>query len=195
MKKTVFALICVFSLIFSGLPVAAGDVSSTVPSREETDEALQNAAEELYAGAASSFGTVRSKLEGMSREEFDELVDFAKKELAGRELDTREDMMDALTEGIEDFNKANGTSFSLTEEQSGQIVDVMEKAKSVGIDYEDALDQAGDIFESLDGDYSEESVKKALKENSGKLAGTAAKGLLRRFFGGILGFFKRLIFR
>ncbi|MDD3416538.1 MAG: DUF1002 domain-containing protein [Lachnospiraceae bacterium] len=73
-------------------------------------------------------------------EEVSNMIAFIKAEIAGKDLDTREQIDAAVREAINDYGA------TLTEDEIKQIVDLMVKIKDLGLDYNTLLDQAQDLY-------------------------------------------------
>lgn len=97
------------------------------------DSTLDTALNELVAT-----GEIATK--SANSEEVEELIAYIKAKLAAGELETEEDIRQAISEGEEKF----GVSLSADEIQ--QIVDFMMKIKELGLDPNVLLDQAADLY-------------------------------------------------
>lgn len=98
------------------------------------------------------------------REEIEELMAYVKAKLAAGELETEEDILEAIQEGETKFG------VTLTEEQKQQILAVMEKIDKLGLDPEKLLDQAKDLYEKFGEevvDKATDAVKKSVTDSIG----------------------------
>lgn len=98
------------------------------------------------------------------REEIEELMAYVKAKLAAGELETEEDILEAIQEGETKFG------VTLTEEQKQQILAVMEKIDKLGLDPEKLLDQAKDLYEKFGEevvDKAADAVKKSVTDSIG----------------------------
>ena len=92
----------------------------------------------------------------------DEVIEFVKEKLETGELETDEDIEEAIREGEDKFD------VSLTEEDKEKILQVMQKIKELGLDPEKLLDQAQELYEQFGNELfenAEEAVKQSV-ENS-----------------------------
>lgn len=97
-----------------------------------------------------------------SSEEIDELIEFIKEKLAAGDLETDQDIQDAIEEGEERFQVA------LTEEEKQKILDVMHKIKELGLDPEKLLDQAKELYHKFGDELignAEQAVKQSFKDS------------------------------
>jgi len=98
-----------------------------------TDEALDTALDELVSTGELS-ETVGSSSEA------EDLISYIKAQIAANDLDTEEEIEAAIRQGMKDKN------ISLTDEEVQEIVDLMMKIKSMGIDFDVLAEQADDIY-------------------------------------------------
>jgi len=73
-------------------------------------------------------------------EDISELVAFIKAEIAGKELNTSEEIEAAVRQAVKDYGA------DLSEDEIQKIIEVMVKIKELGIDYNTLLDQAEDLY-------------------------------------------------
>ena len=100
--------------------------------------------------------------EGENSEEIEELVAFIKAKLAAGELNSDEDIQNAITEGENKFQ------VSLTDEEKEKILAVMHKIKELGLDPEKLLDQAQDLYKKFGDELfqnAEEAVKQTISQS------------------------------
>ena len=100
--------------------------------------------------------------EAKEGKQIEELFAYIKGKLAAGELDTRDEIEQAIAEGEEKFQ------MTLTEEQKEQILQVMEKITQLGLDPEKLLDQAKDMYEKWGTDlvnHTQEAIKKSVTES------------------------------
>lgn len=88
----------------------------------------------------------------------DEVIEFVREKLETGELETDEDIEEAIQEGEEKFD------VSLTEEDKEKILKVVQKVKQLGIDPEKLLDQAQVMCEQL-GDELVDNAGEVVKES------------------------------
>ena len=155
---------------------------------EELDtEALDTSLNELV-----TTGQIEEALDGVSKQDVEEMIAFIKAEIAGKDLDTRDEIDAAVRKAISDYNELEGADWSLSEDEIRQIVDLMVKIKALGIDYNTLLDQAADIYEKFGDRLTAEDLgslaAKGVAQNVREKAGSVFKGL----YEGMKSFFSRL---
>ena len=119
-----------------------------------SDQILDTAMDELI--------TTGKLAEGENSEVVEELIAFVKAKLAAGELDTDEEIAEAIREGEEKFQ------ISLTEEEKDKILQVMHKIKELGLDPEQLLEQAKDLYKQFGDDLlnnAEAAVKETVKSS------------------------------
>lgn len=103
---------------------------------EIADTTLDTALNELIAT-----GEIATK--SANSEEVEELIAYIKAKLAAGELDTEEDIREAIAEGEDKFG------VTLTDDEIQQIIDFMMKIKKLGLDPNVLLDQAADLYDQF----------------------------------------------
>ena len=93
-------------------------------------------------------------------EEMEELVAFIKAKIASGELQTDDDIRNAIKEGEDKFK------VSLTDEEINQIIEVMQKIKELGLDPEALLTQAQDLYKKF-GDELISNTEEVVKQSIG----------------------------
>ncbi len=93
-------------------------------------------------------------------EEMEELVAFIKAKIASGELQTDDDIRNAIKEGEDKFK------VSLTDEEINQIIEVMQKIKELGLDPEALLTQAQDLYKKF-GDERISNTEEVVKQSIG----------------------------
>lgn len=119
-----------------------------------SDQVLDTAMDELI--------TTGEIADGENSEEVEELFAFIKAKLAAGELETDQDIEDAIQEGEEKFE------VTLTEEEKEKILQVMNKIKELGLDPEKLLEQAKDLYEKFGDELltnAQEAVKQTFTES------------------------------
>lgn len=136
----------------SGTAALIGAVKAyeQISGDEVSDKVLDTAMDELI--------TTGELAEGENSEEIEELIAFIKAKLAAGDLETDQDIRDAIKEGEEKFQ------ISLTDEEKQKILDVMHKIKELGLDPEKLLDQAKDLYAKF-GDELVNNAEMAVKES------------------------------
>lgn len=119
-----------------------------------SDKVLDTAMDEMI--------TTGEIADGENSEEIEELIAFIKAKLASGELETDQDIAEAIKEGEEKFR------VTLTDEEKEKILQVMNKIKELGLDPEKLLDQAKDLYEKFGDELinnAEEAIKQSFKES------------------------------
>lgn len=135
------------------------------------DTTLDTALNELVAT-----GEIATK--SANSEEVEELIAYIKAKLAAGELETEEDIRQAIAEGEEKFG------VTLTEDEIQQIIDFMMKIKELGLDPNVLLDQAADLYDK----FGDDLLSKATDEGFWSSIG----GFFSDFGNAIVDFFKNL---
>jgi uncharacterized protein YpuA (DUF1002 family) len=159
---------------------------------EMTDTRLDTKALDTSLNELVTTGQIEEALGGASKEDVESMIAFIKAEIAGKELNTREEIEAAVRQAIKDYNELENASWDLSEDEIKQIVDLMVKVKSLGLDYNTLLDQASDIYAKYGdkltaddlGAIAAEGAVGAVKES----IGSAFKGV----YEGVKGFFTKL---
>lgn len=120
----------------------------------------------LSAHASTTDNSVISELtelvKGRSSEEIEDVVEFIKEKLAAGDLETDEDIEDAIKEGEDKFR------VELTEEEKEKILDVMHRITDLGLDPEKLLDRAKEMYTKFGDelvDNAETTVKETVKNS------------------------------
>lgn len=117
-----------------------------------------------------------------NKEKAGEVISFIKEKLEAGELESEEDISDAIQEGEEKFD------VSLTEEEEEQILQAMQKIKDLGLDPEKLLDRVEKMYDDVGADLVEEAqetVKQSFADSvSGFFhdMGTRVKGFFANIF-------------
>lgn len=118
----------------------------------------ESVSEQVLDTAMNELITTGEIAQGENSETVEELIAFIKGKLATGELETEEDIEEAIEEGEEKFN------VSLTEEEKEKILQVMQKIKELGLDPEKLLNQAQDLYKQF-GDELFENAEEAVKQS------------------------------
>jgi uncharacterized protein YpuA (DUF1002 family) len=159
---------------------------------EMTDTKLDTKALDTSLNELVTTGQIEETLNGASKEDVESMIAFIKAEIAGKELNTREEIEAAVRQAIKDYNELENSSWNLSEDEIKQIVDLMVKVKALGLDYNTLLDQASDIYAKY-GD-------KLSADDLGAIAAEGAVGVIKEKVGsafkgvyeGVKGFFTKL---
>lgn len=133
----------------SGTAALIGAIKAyeSISGKEISDTTLDTALNELV-----STGEIVTK--SANSEEVEELIAYIKAKLAAGELETEDDIRQAITEGEERFG------VTLNDSEVQQIVDFMMKIKELGLDPNVLLDQAADLYDQ----FGDELLNKATDE-------------------------------
>lgn len=140
-----------------------------------SDATLDTALNELVTTSEIADSTGNS-------EDIEQLVAYIKAKMASGELQTDDDIKAAIEEGETKFG------ISLSEEEVQQIVDVMNKIKELGLDPNDLLSQAQDLYSKFGDDLftnAENVIKTSISDSvSGYLSdlGQTISGKVNSFF-------------
>lgn len=118
----------------------------------------ETVSEQTLDTAMNELITTGEIAQGENSELVEELVAFIKAKLAAGELETEEDIEEAILEGEEKFD------VTLTEEEKEKILQVMQKIKELGLDPEKLLEQAQDLYKQF-GDELFENAEEAVKQS------------------------------
>lgn len=144
------------------------------------EQALDTSLNELV-----TTGQLEEALDGASKEDVEAMIAFIKAEIAGKKLDTREEIEAAVRQAVKDYDG----NIELSEDEINQIVDLMVKIKKLGLDYNTLLDQAADVYSKFGDKLTAEDLSKMAAE--GVMAGVKQKvsDTFTGIFDGIKGFF------
>lgn len=121
----------------------------------ESGESGQSA--DLISRLKESVSQDQQELISELMESPDEVIEFVREKLKNGELDSEEDIEEAIQEGEDKFD------VSLTEEDKEKLLQVMQKIEELGLDPEKLLDQAQGLCEQL-GDEVTSQAKEAVRE-------------------------------
>lgn len=121
-----------------------------------------------------------------SSEDVADMVAFIKAEIAGKDLNTREEIDAAVREAVADYGA------TLTEDEIKQIVDLMVKIKDLGLDYNTLLDQAQDLYAKFGDKLTLDDLTNMSNETKGAIIKEAVGNFFTGIFDGISNFFKGL---
>ena len=95
-------------------------------------------------------------------EEVEQLVAYIKAKMAAGELETDDDIRNAINEGQNKFN------VTLTDDEVNKIIDVMHKIKALGLDPQVLLNQAQDLYKKFGNDivnHTEDIIKQSVSDS------------------------------
>ncbi len=119
-----------------------------------SDTSLSNALSELI-----TTGELNEAVKNVSSEEIEQLMAWLKEKVAKGELESDADIRKAITEGEEKFG------VTLSEEEAGLILDLMNKLKSMGLNSEYLLSQAEKLYNKYGADivnHADEVISEAV---------------------------------
>lgn len=119
---------------------------------------------------------------GGDSQEIEELIAFVKAKVAAGELESEEDILNAIKEGEEKFG------VTLTEENIQQIVDIMMKINELGLDPKLLIEQAEDLYSQFGTDFLDNLDTKAIGEEVKK---QVREGFLSKIVDAVKDFFCR----
>ena len=159
------------------------------------DETLNTTALDTSLNELMTTGQIEEAIDGASKQDVEEMIAFIKAEIAGKDLNTREEIDATVRKAISDYNEMKKANWSLSESEITQIVDLMVKIKALGIDYNTLLDQAADIYEKFGNQLTAEDLSslaaKSVTESIKDKVGDVFTGL----YEGVKGFFSRIFGR
>lgn len=120
-------------------------------------------------------------------EQVSELIAFIKAEIAGKELNTKEEIEEVVVQASTDYGVV------LSEEEINQIVSLMLKIKDLGLDYNKLLDQAQDLYEKFGDKLDLSSLMNGISnETKLEIIKASVGQFFTKIMDGITGFFKGL---
>lgn len=148
-----------------------------------SDNVLDTALDELI-----TTGELADSIQGdVSTEEVEALMAWLKGKIASGELDTgdEESMRKILEEGEQSFG------VTLTEEEKQQIIALLKKLDSLGLDADYLIEQAQKLYEKYGLDLVE-NANEAINEAVGNAVTTAVKNFFQNIKTSVVDFFKNL---
>ena len=137
-------------------------------------------------------GQIEDALNGASKEDVEAMIAFIKAEIAGKDLNSREEIDAAVRKAIKDYNEMENANWSLSEDEINQIVDLMVKIKALGIDYNTLLDQASDIYEKFGDKLSADDLSSLAARGVAESIKEKVGGVFTGIYEGVKGFFSKL---
>lgn len=131
--------------------------------------------------------SIQSLQGNVSSEEVEALMAWLKGKVANGELDTgdEESIRDAIAEGEQKFG------ITLTEEEKKQIISLLKKLDSIGLDADYLMEQAQQLYEKY-GLEIVENANEAINDAVESAVETAASNFIQQIKESITGFFKDL---
>ncbi len=156
------------------------------------DEKLDTKALDTSLNELVTTGQIEEALEGASKQDVEEMIAFIKAEIAGKNLDTREEIDAAVRKAINDYNEMEKSNWSLSDDEIDQIVDLMVKIKALGIDYNTLLDQAADIYEKFGDKLTADDLSSLAAKGVADTIKEKVGGVFTGIYEGIKGFFSKI---
>ena len=156
------------------------------------DEKLDEDALDASLNELVTTGQIEDALNGASKEDVEAMIAFIKAEIAGKDLNSREEIDAAVRKAIKDYNEMENANWSLSEDEINQIVDLMVKIKALGIDYNTLLDQASDIYEKFGDKLSADDLSSLAARGVAESIKEKVGGVFTGIYEGVKGFFSKL---
>lgn len=139
--------------------------------------------------AAQSVTVSENKVTDKQKKEAEDVIAFVKEKLEKGELESEEDIRDAIAEGEKKFH------VRFSEDEKGKIVKIVKKVMDLGLDTDELAKQAEDLYEK----FGDEILDKAGDELAGTVTEAVKEGVkdsvndffkdfghnIKEFFGGI----------
>lgn len=132
-------------------------------------------------------GELAESIKDADSEEVESLIAWLKGKIAGGELDTGDES--SVKEIIEEGEELFGVS--LTEEEKKQIISLLKKLDSLGLDADYLIDQAQKLYEKYGLDLVE-NANEAINEAVGNAFTTAVKNFFQGIKNSVSNFFKSI---
>lgn len=156
------------------------------------DQSLDTKALDASLNELVTTGQIEEALNGASKEDVEEMIAFIKAEIAGKDLNSREEIDAAVRKAISDYNEMKGGNWSLSEDEIGQIVDLMVKIKDLGLDYNKLLDQAADIYGKFGDKLSADDLSSLAAQGVMETVKEKVGGVFTGLYEGVKNFFSKL---
>ncbi len=157
-----------------------------------TDTELNTKALDTSLNELVTTGQIEETLNGAAKEDVEAMIAFIKAEIAGKELNTREEIEAAVRQAIKDYNEMEQSAWSLSESEIAQIVDLMVKIKALGLDYNTLLDQAADIYEKFGDKLTADDLGSIAAKGAISAITDKVTGVFTGLYEGVKGFFTKL---
>ena len=157
-----------------------------------TDTELNTKALDTSLNELVTTGQIEETLNGASKEDVEAMIAFIKAEIAGKELNNREEIEAAVRQAIKDYNEMEKSTWSLSEDEIAQIVDLMVKIKALGLDYNTLLDQAADIYEKFGDKLTADDLGSIAAKGAMSAVKDKVTGVFTGLYEGVKGFFTKL---
>lgn len=178
--KKFWMMLVMFTMFFA--------LGMTVQAKDQGENEQSAKIFSLLGGELSEHGeeVMEWLSEELAKEEnaqlVEEVIGFIREKLEAGELETDEDISNAIKEGEEKFD------VSLTEEEKEEILQVMQKVKDLGLDPEKLLGHIESIYDEVGSELveeAEEAVKQSFVESVTGFfhdMGTRVKGFFTDIF-------------
>lgn len=155
MKKFWMMLVMLVMFFSMGMTVQAKDQGE----KEQSAKLFNMLGEELSEHGADAMEWLSEELAKEENAEMvEEVISFIREKLEAGELETDEDISNAIEEGEEKFD------VSLTEEEKEEILQVIQKIKDLGLDPEKLLGHIEDLYDEVGTELVEEA-QEAVKQS------------------------------
>ena len=159
------------------------------------DENLDTTALDTSLNELVTTGQIEEALGDASKEDVEEMIAFIKAEIAGKELNTREEIDAAVRKAISDYNEMKNGNWTLSEDEIKQIVDLMVKIKALGLDYNTLLDQASDIYSKFGDKLSADDLSSLAAKGFTESVKEKVGGVFTGLYEGVKSFFSKIFGR
>lgn len=168
----------------SGTAALIGAVKAYEKMNGETisDASLSNALDELI-----TTGELAEAAQNVSSDEIEQLIAYLKEKIANGELDTDDDIREAIKEGETEFG------VSLSEAEIQKIISLMNKLENMGLNSDYLISQAEKLYHKYGADivnHADEAISEAVSDavaNASAGFFQSIKNSVKEFFQGIFG--------
>ncbi len=156
------------------------------------NESLNTTALDASLNELVTTGQIEEAMGDASKEDVEEMIAFIKAEIAGKDLNTRDEIDAAVRKAISDYNEMKNANWSLSESEINQIVDLMVKIKALGLDYNTLLDQASDIYEKFGDKLSADDLSSLAARSFAESVKEKVGGVFTGLYEGVKNFFSKI---
>ncbi|MCR5747282.1 MAG: DUF1002 domain-containing protein [Lachnospiraceae bacterium] len=176
----------------SSLSGTAALIGALKAYADMTDTKLDTKALDTSLNELVTTGQIEETIKGASKEDVESMIAFIKAEIAGKNLNSRAEIEAAVRQAIKDFNEMEKGSWSLSEDEINQIVDLMVKIKALGLDYNTLLDQAADIYAKYGDKLTADDLGSIAAQGVIETVKEKVSGAFTGLYEGVKGFFSKL---
>lgn len=168
----------------SGTAALIGAVKAYEKMNGETisDASLSNALDELI-----TTGELAKAAQNVSSDEIEQLIAYLKEKIANGELDSDDDIREAIKDGEAQFG------VSLSEEEIQRIINLMNKLESMGLNSDYLISQAEKLYQKYGADIvnrADEAISDAVSDAVAKASNgffESIKNSVKQFFQDVFG--------